>query len=56
MLQTTKSNAKAEPSVFFSLARYRQGHAHAQADGYQLLTRDAGRYKTYFPKIKLICP
>jgi len=30
--------------------------AHAQADGHQLLTRDAGRYKTYFPKIKLICP
>ena len=30
--------------------------AHAQADGYQLLTRHAGRYKTYFPKIKLICP
>ena len=30
--------------------------AHAMADGYQLLTRDAGRYKTYFPKIKLICP
>jgi len=30
--------------------------AHAQAEGYKLLTRDAGRYKTYFPKIKLICP
>jgi len=30
--------------------------AHAQAEGYQLLTRDAGRYQTYFPKIKLICP
>ena len=30
--------------------------AHAQAEGYNLLTRDAGRYKTYFPKIKLICP
>jgi hypothetical protein len=30
--------------------------AHAQADGHKLLTRDAGRYKTYFPKIKLICP
>ena len=30
--------------------------AHAPADGHQLLTRDAGRYKTYFPKIKLICP
>ena len=30
--------------------------AHAQAEAYQLLTRDAGRYKAYFPKIKLICP
>jgi predicted nucleic acid-binding protein len=30
--------------------------AHAQAEGYQLLTRDAGRYKTYFPGIDLICP
>ena len=30
--------------------------AHAQAEGYKLLTRDAGRYKNYFPKIKLICP
>lgn len=30
--------------------------AHAQAEGYQLLTRDAGRYQSYFPKIKLICP
>lgn len=30
--------------------------AHAQADGFKLLTRDAGRYKSYFPKIKLICP
>ena len=30
--------------------------AHAQAEGYQLLTRDAGRYQTYFPNIKLICP
>jgi len=30
--------------------------AHAEAEKYKLLTRDAGRYKTYFPKIKLICP
>jgi predicted nucleic acid-binding protein len=30
--------------------------AHAQAEGHKLLTRDAGRYKRYFPKIKLICP
>jgi hypothetical protein len=30
--------------------------AHAQADGYKLLTRDAGRYRRYFPDIDLICP
>ena len=30
--------------------------AHAQAEGHKLLTREAGRYKTYFPKIRLICP
>jgi hypothetical protein len=56
MSLTTKSNARAELAVLKGLALYRQRHAHAQADGYQLLTRDAGRYKTYFPKIKLICP
>jgi predicted nucleic acid-binding protein len=30
--------------------------AHAQADNLTLLTRDGTRYKTYFPKVKLICP
>ena len=30
--------------------------AQAQAEGWTLLTRDAARYKTYFPDIKLICP
>jgi predicted nucleic acid-binding protein len=30
--------------------------AHAQAEGCQLLTRDAGRYKSYFSNIQLICP
>ena len=30
--------------------------AQAQTSGCTLLTRDAGRYKTHFPKIKLICP
>lgn len=30
--------------------------AQAVAEGWILLTRDKGRYKTYFPKIKLICP
>jgi predicted nucleic acid-binding protein len=30
--------------------------AHAQAEGWTLLTRDATRYRSYFPDVKLICP
>jgi hypothetical protein len=30
--------------------------AHAAILGYSLLTRDARRYRTYFPTLKLICP
>jgi predicted nucleic acid-binding protein len=30
--------------------------AHAAIEGWPLLTRDARRYRTYFPKIKLIAP
>jgi len=30
--------------------------AHALAEGMTLLTRDATRYRTYFPKLKLIAP
>ena len=30
--------------------------AQALTEGWTLLTRDAGRYRTYFPKIKVICP
>jgi predicted nucleic acid-binding protein len=30
--------------------------AHAVSMGWALLTRDAGRYRTYFPDIELICP
>lgn len=30
--------------------------AHALTEGHTLLTRDAGRYRTYFPDIRLICP
>ncbi len=30
--------------------------AHAAVCGYTLLTRDARRYRTYFPKLKLIAP
>jgi hypothetical protein len=30
--------------------------AHAAIDGMVLLTRDAKRYRTYSPKLQLICP
>lgn len=30
--------------------------AHAAIRGYRLLTRDAARYRTYFPTVTLICP
>lgn len=30
--------------------------AHAAVARYQLVTRDAGRYRTYFPKVPLITP
>jgi predicted nucleic acid-binding protein len=30
--------------------------AHAEVEGLTVLTRDAARYRTYFPKVKLIAP
>ena len=30
--------------------------AHAQAEGWTLLTREATRYRRYFPEVTLICP
>lgn len=30
--------------------------AHAAVSGYRLLTRDAGRYLTYFPRVDLLAP
>ena len=30
--------------------------AHAAVEGWPLVTRDAGRYRSYFPKVTLIAP
>ena len=30
--------------------------AHAAVAGYRLLTRDAARYRSYFPRLELIAP
>jgi hypothetical protein len=30
--------------------------AHAAVSSFGLITRDTARYRTYFPRIKLICP
>ncbi len=30
--------------------------AHASVAGYRLITRDAARYRTYFPKLEIVAP
>jgi predicted nucleic acid-binding protein len=45
-----KGGARTHPLPDFYIG------AHAAIAGYTLLTRDARRYRTYFPRLRLICP
>jgi predicted nucleic acid-binding protein len=52
VFQTYRKRGGAKTSV---LSDFYIG-AHAQVDNMSLLTRDPKPYRTYFPKVKLICP
>ena len=45
-----RGGAKTSPLPDFYIG------AHAEFEGFTLVTRDAARYQTYFPNVKLITP
>jgi predicted nucleic acid-binding protein len=53
--QNKRADSKIEQKMVGVLADFFIG-AQAQSEGIALLTRDAARYKTYFPTVQLICP
>lgn len=53
--QNKRTDPAQEPKIVVVLADFFIG-AQAQSERIALLTRDAARYKTYFPTVQLICP
>ncbi len=54
-LKFRQSKRASKNAVVGVLADFFIG-AQAQTEGLSILTRDAARYKTYFPTVPLICP
>jgi predicted nucleic acid-binding protein len=50
LIYRRRSGTKRSPLPDFFIG------AHASIAGYSLLTRDAARYRTYFPRLPLIAP
>jgi predicted nucleic acid-binding protein len=50
LIYRRRSGARLSPLPDFFIG------AHASIAGYSLLTRDAARYRTYFPRLALITP
>jgi predicted nucleic acid-binding protein len=50
LLYRSRGGAKSAPLPDFFIG------AHASAGCFSLITRDAARYQTYFPSVRLICP
>lgn len=53
--QNKRTDAHTEPKIVGVLADFFIG-AQAQSEGIAILTRDAARYRSYFPSVQLICP
>ncbi len=52
----SKPIVRFDPALLFDTNVLLDIGAHAGVEGLNLITRDASRYRTYFPKVALIAP